>query len=87
MEINIKAVSKYLAHKWKDYYCDDDNPNAVTYVYLRNKYIDEKLKLDDDYIDSMFFFRSDKALHHAITHNLVEQRVIDDIQEFMIGNL
>ncbi len=85
MEINIKAVSKYLAHKWKNYYCDDDNPNAITYVYLRNKYIQEKLGFD--YIDDFFVFRSDKALHHAITHNLVEQRVIDDIQEFMIGNL
>ncbi len=87
MEINIKAVSKYLAHKWKNYYCDDDNPNAITYIYLRNRYIDERLALSPDYIDDFLIFRSDKALHNAIAHNLVEQRVIDDIQEFMIGNL
>jgi hypothetical protein len=86
MEINIKAVSKYLAHKWKDYYCDDDNPNGITYLHLCDKYINGN-KLNDSYIDGIFIFSSDKAFHNAIANNLVEQRVIDDIQEFLISDL
>ncbi len=86
MEISIKAVSKYLAHKCQDHYSDNHNADAITYLYLYDKYISGK-ELDDDYLEDIFIFRSDKALHHAIAHNLVEQRVIDDIQEFMIGNL
>ncbi len=79
MNFSKALVSKYLNHKIFIQLFDEENIGKYSFHYLATKYVK---RYQEQY--NMTF---DEAFFYCLEQGIVEQGVIDDINEFMIGSL
>lgn len=86
MKIKREILFKYLEYKWKMFYIEKID-HKYNYDYLTIHYF-----LNCQYQPSLEVFNNvlshdTEILRHFLENNLVEDKIIEDIQEFMIGSL
>jgi hypothetical protein len=82
MKFNRSIIDQYIDHKFMNYYTSKEPTynHYINYIYIQNTYL-------IPYRAGKVAYCNVDAFMWCLENNLVEQKVIDDIQEFMIGSL
>ncbi len=82
MKFNRSIIDKYIDNKFMNYYTSKEPTynHYINYIYIQNTYL-------IPYRVSTVGYCNVDTFTWCLENNLVEQKVIDDIQEFMIASL